>query len=89
MEDNATRKKIGRSWYKPPKDNKTSGKPFSKPNKPQDSAPLKFYKCASTSHLASACSKKMRINEIEIERAEDTKEKDDLALHESDYEPSK
>ncbi|MBW0564424.1 hypothetical protein O181_104139 [Austropuccinia psidii MF-1] len=31
MEDITTRTKIGRNWYKPPIDNKTSGKPISKP----------------------------------------------------------
>ncbi|MBW0547458.1 hypothetical protein O181_087173 [Austropuccinia psidii MF-1] len=45
MEDITTRAKIGRNWYKPPIDNKTSGKPILKPNKPQDRAPLKCHKC--------------------------------------------
>ncbi|MBW0532317.1 hypothetical protein O181_072032 [Austropuccinia psidii MF-1] len=36
MEDITTRTKIGRNWYKPPIDNKTCGKPISKPNKPND-----------------------------------------------------
>ncbi|MBW0515365.1 hypothetical protein O181_055080 [Austropuccinia psidii MF-1] len=34
MEDITTRKIIERNWYKPPIDNKTSGKPISKPNEP-------------------------------------------------------
>ncbi|MBW0570313.1 hypothetical protein O181_110028 [Austropuccinia psidii MF-1] len=37
MEDITTRTKIGRNWYKSPIDKKTSGKPISKPNKPQAS----------------------------------------------------
>ncbi|MBW0580061.1 hypothetical protein O181_119776 [Austropuccinia psidii MF-1] len=41
MEHITTRTKIGRNWYKPPMDNKTSGKPLPKPNKPHDKAPLK------------------------------------------------
>ncbi|MBW0460625.1 hypothetical protein O181_000340 [Austropuccinia psidii MF-1] len=73
MEDITTRKKIGRNRYKPPIDNKTSGKPISKPNKPHDKAPLKCHKCGSTSNLANNCPKKTRINEIEIDKVEDTK----------------
>ncbi|MBW0533159.1 hypothetical protein O181_072874 [Austropuccinia psidii MF-1] len=66
MEDITTRTKIGRNWYKPPIDNRNSGKPVSRPNEPQDRAPLTSYKCGSTSHLASYFPKKTRINEIEI-----------------------
>ncbi|MBW0471614.1 hypothetical protein O181_011329 [Austropuccinia psidii MF-1] len=44
MEGITTRTKIGRNWYKPSIDNKTSGKPISRANKPQDRAPLKFDK---------------------------------------------
>ncbi|MBW0531185.1 hypothetical protein O181_070900 [Austropuccinia psidii MF-1] len=50
MEDITTRTKIGRNWYRSPIDNKTSGKPISKPNKPQDRLPLKCHKCGSTSN---------------------------------------
>ncbi|MBW0460564.1 hypothetical protein O181_000279 [Austropuccinia psidii MF-1] len=60
----------------------TSGKPLSRPNKPQDRAPLKFHKCGSTSHLAHTCPKKTQINEIEIEKYEDTKETNDVSVHE-------
>ncbi|MBW0544338.1 hypothetical protein O181_084053 [Austropuccinia psidii MF-1] len=87
MEDITTRAKIGRNWYKPPMYNKTSGKPVSKPNKPHDKAPFKFHKCGSTSHLANTRPKKTRINEIEIEK-DDTKEKNEVPVNESDSEPS-
>ncbi|MBW0586216.1 hypothetical protein O181_125931 [Austropuccinia psidii MF-1] len=87
MEDITTRTKIGRNWYKHPMDNKTSGKPIPKPHKPHDKTPLKCHKCGSTSHLANTCSKKTRINEIEIEKY-DTKEKNDVPVNESDSEPS-
>ncbi|MBW0546296.1 hypothetical protein O181_086011 [Austropuccinia psidii MF-1] len=62
-------------------DNKTSGKPIPKPNKPHDKAPLKCHKCESTSHLANTCPKKTRINEIEIKK-DDTKEElpDELSI---------
>ncbi|MBW0512727.1 hypothetical protein O181_052442 [Austropuccinia psidii MF-1] len=88
MEDITTRTKIGRNWYKTLKDNKTSGKQISKSNKPHDKAPLKLHKCGSTSHLANTCPKKTRINEIEIEREDGTKETNDVSLHESDSEHS-
>ncbi|MBW0529424.1 hypothetical protein O181_069139 [Austropuccinia psidii MF-1] len=83
MEDITTRTKIGRNWYKSPIDNKTSGKPISKPNKPQDRLLLKFHKCGSTSNLANTCPKKTRINDIEIEK-HDTKETNNVHEHESD-----
>ncbi|MBW0591561.1 hypothetical protein O181_131276 [Austropuccinia psidii MF-1] len=57
MEDITTSPKIGRNWYKSPMDNKTSGKPIPKPNKPHYKAPLKFHKCGSKSHLANTCPK--------------------------------
>ncbi|MBW0504966.1 hypothetical protein O181_044681 [Austropuccinia psidii MF-1] len=57
MEDITTRTKIGRNWYKPPMDNKTSGKPIPNPNEPHDKAALKCHKCRSTSHLANTCPK--------------------------------
>ncbi|MBW0548276.1 hypothetical protein O181_087991 [Austropuccinia psidii MF-1] len=88
MEDITTRTKIGRNWYKPPIANKTSGKPISRQNKPQDRAPLKCHNCGSTSHLANTCPKNKSINEIEIEKDDDTKETNDLSLHESDSKPS-
>ncbi|MBW0520718.1 hypothetical protein O181_060433 [Austropuccinia psidii MF-1] len=88
MEDITSRTKIGRNWYKPPIDNKTSGKLISKPNKPQERAPLKCHKCGSTSHLANTCPKNTRINEIEIEKYNDTKEANNVFLNESDSDNS-
>ncbi|MBW0508126.1 hypothetical protein O181_047841 [Austropuccinia psidii MF-1] len=67
--------------------NKTSGKPIPKPNKPHDKATLKCHKFGSTSHLANTCPKKTRINEMEIEK-DDTKETKDVSVHKIDYEPS-
>ncbi|MBW0566793.1 hypothetical protein O181_106508 [Austropuccinia psidii MF-1] len=88
MEDITTRTEIGRNWYKYPIENKTSGKPILKPNKPHEKAPLKFHKCGSTSHLENNCAKNTTMNEIEIDQAEDTKETNDVLLHDSDSEPS-
>ncbi|MBW0542357.1 hypothetical protein O181_082072 [Austropuccinia psidii MF-1] len=79
MEDITTRTKSGRNWYKPPVDNKTSGKPIPKPNKSQEKALFTRDKCGSTSHLAITCPKKTRIKEIEIEQ--------DVSVHKSDSEP--
>ncbi|MBW0565391.1 hypothetical protein O181_105106 [Austropuccinia psidii MF-1] len=69
-------------------DNKTSGKPIPKPNKTHDKAPLKCHKCGSTSNLANTCPKKKRINGIEIDKAKDTKETNNVSLRDSDSEPS-
>ncbi|MBW0504383.1 hypothetical protein O181_044098 [Austropuccinia psidii MF-1] len=73
IEDITARTEIGRNWYKPPMDNKTSGKPIPKPNKTHDKASLKCHKCGSTSHFANTCPKNTRVNEIEIYKLEDTK----------------
>ncbi|MBW0515142.1 hypothetical protein O181_054857 [Austropuccinia psidii MF-1] len=81
MEDITTRTKIGRNWYKPPIDNKNNGKPISKPNKPHFKAPLKCHKCGRRSYLSNTCPKNTRINEIEIEKGDDTKEANDVSLH--------
>ncbi|MBW0526846.1 hypothetical protein O181_066561 [Austropuccinia psidii MF-1] len=87
MEEITTRTKIGRNWYKPPIDNKTSGKTIPKPNKPNEKAPLKSHKCGSTSHLENTFPTKTRINDIERDKVEDTKETNNLSLHDSDSEP--
>ncbi|MBW0463568.1 hypothetical protein O181_003283 [Austropuccinia psidii MF-1] len=87
MEDINTRTKIGRNWYKPPIENKTSGKPVSRPNKTQDRATLKCHKCGIKSHLANTCPKRTRINMIEMEKSEGKKPVD-VSLHESVSEPS-
>ncbi|MBW0554015.1 hypothetical protein O181_093730 [Austropuccinia psidii MF-1] len=88
MEYITTRTKIGSNWYKHPMDNKTSGKPIPKPNNPHEKAPLKCHKCGSKSHLANTCPKKTRINDIEIDKFEDTKETNNVSLHDSDSEAS-
>ncbi|MBW0544081.1 hypothetical protein O181_083796 [Austropuccinia psidii MF-1] len=69
-------------------DKKTNGKKIPKHNKPNDKAPLKFHKCGGKSHLANTCPKKTRVNGIEIDKVEDTKETTDLSLQYSDSEPS-
>ncbi|MBW0561005.1 hypothetical protein O181_100720 [Austropuccinia psidii MF-1] len=88
MEDITTRIKIGRNWHKAPIDNNPSGKTVSIPNNTQYRAVFTCHKCGSTSNSANTCPKKTRINEIEIQKDDDTKEKNDVSLHESDYKPS-
>ncbi|MBW0497419.1 hypothetical protein O181_037134 [Austropuccinia psidii MF-1] len=88
MENITTRAKIGRNWYKPPMNNKTSGKKITKPNKAHKKTPLKCHKCGSKSHLANNCPKNTRISEIEIDKVEDTKEMNNVSLHDSDSGPS-
>ncbi|MBW0473020.1 hypothetical protein O181_012735 [Austropuccinia psidii MF-1] len=87
MED-ITKIEIGRNWYKPPIDNETGGKPLLRPKPPQERAPLKCNKFGRTSHLAETCPKTTRINQIKIEKAQDTKPTDDVSLHERKSEPS-
>ncbi|MBW0577708.1 hypothetical protein O181_117423 [Austropuccinia psidii MF-1] len=60
MEDITARTNIGRNWYKPPMDNKTSWKPIPNPNTPHEKAPLKCHKCGSISHLANTCPKRQQ-----------------------------
>ncbi|MBW0508104.1 hypothetical protein O181_047819 [Austropuccinia psidii MF-1] len=64
MEDITTRKEISRNWYKSPIENKTSGKLISRPNKPQDRAPFKCYKCGIISHLANTFPNKPKESKI-------------------------
>ncbi|MBW0470863.1 hypothetical protein O181_010578 [Austropuccinia psidii MF-1] len=89
MEDITTRTKIGRNWYKPPIDNNTSFKMILRPNKAQDRVPLKCHKCGSTLHLANTCTKKTRINEIKLEKSQETKESNEVTVQKSSSEPLK
>ncbi|MBW0465726.1 hypothetical protein O181_005441 [Austropuccinia psidii MF-1] len=64
MEYITTRTKTCRNWYKPPIDNKTSGKPTSRPNQQEDRASLKCHECGSKSPLADTYPNKTIINEM-------------------------
>ncbi|MBW0471664.1 hypothetical protein O181_011379 [Austropuccinia psidii MF-1] len=88
MEDITIPTKIGKHLYKQLIDNNTSGKPISIPNETQDRSPLKCHECGITSYLDNKFPKKTIIYEIEIKKSEDTKETNDVSLHESDSEPS-
>ncbi|MBW0529209.1 hypothetical protein O181_068924 [Austropuccinia psidii MF-1] len=75
MEYITTRKKIGRNWYKPPIDNKTSWKPISRPNKQQEKAPLKCNKCGSTSQTND-----VSLHESDSEPSEEEELPDELGI---------
>ncbi|MBW0541615.1 hypothetical protein O181_081330 [Austropuccinia psidii MF-1] len=86
MEYITSRTKIGRSWYKTTTDNKTSGKPIPRgiQIKTQDRAPLKYHKCGIKSNLAKNCTNQTAINEMELEKNQDTKEDNEFNLKGSD-----
>ncbi|MBW0527481.1 hypothetical protein O181_067196 [Austropuccinia psidii MF-1] len=88
MEDSTPRTKAESNFYKPPMDNETRRKPIPNLKKPNHKAPLKCHQCGCTSHLVNTCPKKKRINEIEIDKVEYTKETNNVSLHDSDSEAS-
>ncbi|MBW0546968.1 hypothetical protein O181_086683 [Austropuccinia psidii MF-1] len=75
MENITIRTKIGRNWYKPPMDNKTSGNQIPKSNKPHDKAALKCHECGSTSNLGNTFLNNTRMNKIEIIKLKTQKKK--------------
>ncbi|MBW0538890.1 hypothetical protein O181_078605 [Austropuccinia psidii MF-1] len=89
MEDIKTRQKLEGIGINPQWTTRTMGNQFQKPNTPHQHAPLKCNRCGSTSHLENTCPNKTRINEIEIDKVEDTKGKNNVSLNDSDSEPSK
>ncbi|MBW0583309.1 hypothetical protein O181_123024 [Austropuccinia psidii MF-1] len=63
MEDIITRTRIGKAWTKIPMESKMVPN-ISREDRKPESPVLKFHKCGSTSHLANACTKKTKINEV-------------------------
>ncbi|MBW0535381.1 hypothetical protein O181_075096 [Austropuccinia psidii MF-1] len=80
MEDIITRTGIGKTWTRIPMESKMVSKASREhmgPGRPI----LKFHKCGSTSHLAKTCTKKTKINEVQvIEEAQCTEEKEEYDL---------
>ncbi|MBW0568367.1 hypothetical protein O181_108082 [Austropuccinia psidii MF-1] len=75
MGDIITRTKIAKTWTKVPMESKIISKSPREDRKPE-SPVLKCQKCGSTSHLANTCTKKTKINEIQvIEEVQCTEEK--------------
>ncbi|MBW0554936.1 hypothetical protein O181_094651 [Austropuccinia psidii MF-1] len=75
MEDIITRTRIGKTWTKNPMDSRNTQQISREDNKPERTV-LKCHKCGSISHLANTCTKKVKINEIQvIEEVQYTEEK--------------
>ncbi|MBW0542720.1 hypothetical protein O181_082435 [Austropuccinia psidii MF-1] len=80
MEDIITRTRIGKTWVRVPMEFKMVPK-NSKEDKRPERPVLKCHKCGSTSHLASTCTQKTKINEVQvIEEAQCTEEKEESDL---------
>ncbi|MBW0565248.1 hypothetical protein O181_104963, partial [Austropuccinia psidii MF-1] len=76
MEDIITRTRIGKTWTKVPMKSKIISKSPREDRKPERPV-LKCHKYGSTSNLANACTKKTRINEVQvIEKVQCTEEKE-------------
>ncbi|MBW0569296.1 hypothetical protein O181_109011 [Austropuccinia psidii MF-1] len=77
MEDIITRTRIGKTWTKIPIESKMVPK-ISREDRRPDKSFLKCHKCGSTSHLANNCTKKTKINEVQvIEEIRCTEEKEE------------
>ncbi|MBW0520959.1 hypothetical protein O181_060674 [Austropuccinia psidii MF-1] len=80
MEDIITRTRIGKAWTKIPMESKMVPK-TSRGDKRPERPVLKCHKCGSTSHLANTCTKKKKINEVQvIEEVQCTEEKEEFDL---------
>ncbi|MBW0493327.1 hypothetical protein O181_033042 [Austropuccinia psidii MF-1] len=76
MEDIVTRTRIGKSWTRIPMESKMVSKTSREDKRPERTV-FKCHKCGSTSHLANNCTKKAKINEVQvIEEAQCTEEKE-------------
>ncbi|MBW0589565.1 hypothetical protein O181_129280, partial [Austropuccinia psidii MF-1] len=77
MEDIITRTRIGKTWTKIPNESKMVSKIPREDRRPERPV-LKCHKCGSTSHLANTCTKKTKINEVQvIEEVHCTEEKEE------------
>ncbi|MBW0537785.1 hypothetical protein O181_077500 [Austropuccinia psidii MF-1] len=80
MEDIVTRTRIGKTWTRVPMESKMVSK-ASREDKRPGRPFLKCHKCGSSSHLANTCTKKEKINEVQlIEEAQCTEEKEESDL---------
>ncbi|MBW0526720.1 hypothetical protein O181_066435 [Austropuccinia psidii MF-1] len=77
MEDIITRTRIGKTWTRIPMESKMVPK-IPREDKRPERPVLKCHKCGSTSHLANTCTKKTKINEVQvIEEIQCTEEKEE------------
>ncbi|MBW0580196.1 hypothetical protein O181_119911 [Austropuccinia psidii MF-1] len=65
MEDIITRRRIGKNCTRIPMESKTVPKIAREDKRPERHV-LKCHKCGSTSHLANTCTKKTKINEVQV-----------------------
>ncbi|MBW0537402.1 hypothetical protein O181_077117 [Austropuccinia psidii MF-1] len=81
MEDIITRTRIGKTWTRVPLESKMVSKTSREDKRPEIPV-LKCHKFGRTSHLANTCTKKTKINEIQvIEEVQFTKEKEESDLY--------
>ncbi|MBW0544159.1 hypothetical protein O181_083874 [Austropuccinia psidii MF-1] len=80
MEDIITRTRIGKTWTRIPMESKMVSKTSIEDERPERPV-FKCQKCGSTSHLANTCTKKTKMNEVQIiEEVQCTEEKEDYDL---------
>ncbi|MBW0570093.1 hypothetical protein O181_109808 [Austropuccinia psidii MF-1] len=65
MDDIITSTIIGKTWTRVPMESKMVSK-NSRENKTPERPVLKCHKCGSTSHLANTCTKRTKINEVQV-----------------------
>ncbi|MBW0566686.1 hypothetical protein O181_106401 [Austropuccinia psidii MF-1] len=65
MEDIVTRTRIGKTWTRIPMESKTVQYIPIEDKRPERPV-LKCHKCGSTSNLANTCTKKIKINEVQV-----------------------
>ncbi|MBW0521453.1 hypothetical protein O181_061168 [Austropuccinia psidii MF-1] len=81
MEDIITRTRLGNTWTRIPMESKMVPK-ISREDKRPERPVLKCQKCGSTSHLDNTCTKKKKINEVQvIEEVQFTEEKEESDLY--------
>ncbi|MBW0480805.1 hypothetical protein O181_020520 [Austropuccinia psidii MF-1] len=77
MKDIITRTRIGKTWTKNPKESRITQNISREERKPERPV-LKCHECGSISHLANTCTKKTKINEVQIiEEVQCTEEKEE------------
>ncbi|MBW0566748.1 hypothetical protein O181_106463 [Austropuccinia psidii MF-1] len=80
MEDIITRTRAGKAWTRVPMEAKMVSKTSREDKKPERPV-LKCHKCGSTSHFANTCTKKTKINEVQvIKEVQCTEEKEESDL---------
>ncbi|MBW0588055.1 hypothetical protein O181_127770 [Austropuccinia psidii MF-1] len=81
MEDIITRTRICKTWTRIPMESKMVSKASSKNKRPERPV-LKFHNCGGTSNLSNTCTKKTKINEVQvIEEVQCTEEKEESDLY--------